>query len=293
MEFEDFFNAFDGANAAPAEEPAAAEDPASEENPDDVSGDNDQEQEGGEDCGEAADSRSEAAGEEPAAEETQGQTFTIQVGEDERQYSLEEMTELARKGAGYDALQEQLNGANQARDQLQSQLDGQQGVMDILNQIAEKSGKDVLDLAKQLYINFRKSAGASEDAAMLELENAQLKKQMGSEKHAAKQADNAEDESRSRARREFAEFQKMHPGVKLDDQLVAKLKPDVRNGMSLANAYQKMLNDQKAAALAEQERKNKAADQNAKNKAASPGSQQDSGGRREKSGFEDFFAQFK
>jgi len=71
--------------------------------------------------------------------------------------------------------------------------------------------------------------------------------------------------------------------------MVAKLKPDVQKGMTLANAYQKMLNDQKAAELKRKEEANK---QNAKNRAKSPGSQQDSGGRRQKSGAEDFFAQF-
>jgi hypothetical protein len=51
-----------------------------------------------------------------------------------------------------------------------------------------------------------------------------------------------------------------------------------------------MINEQKAAELKRQEDAKK---QNVKNKVASPGSQQDSGGRRQKSGVEDFFAQFK
>ena len=73
---------------------------------------------------------------------------------------------------------------------------------------------------------------------------------------------------------------------------IAKLRPDIRKGLSLANAYQKMLNEQKAAELAEAERKAAAKAQNYKNRTASPGSQRDSGGRREKSGFDDFFSQF-
>lgn len=298
MDFNEFFSAFDGADAAPATDPESVEEPAATEEPAQQEAETGNEEEGAD--------TAEAPAEEPAEEGDEGseeqhaddggneeQTFTVQIGEEERQFSLEEMTELARKGAGYDSLQEQLDSANQERDQLQTQLNNQQGVMDILSQIAEKTGKDVLELTKQLYINFRKSDGVSEDAAALELENAQLKKQVNTEKSTVKQEDKAAEEARARARRELAEFQQLHPGVKLDDQLVAKLKGDVRKGMSLANAYQKMLNDQKAAALAEQERKNKAAEQNAKNKAGSPGSQQDSGGRREKSNFDDFFAQFK
>ena len=297
MEFEDFFSAFDGGETAPTADPDPVEEAAVTEEPAQSEPESGSAGEGAEPAEdpaeEAAEESSEGSEEQPAVEDgSNEQTFAVQIGEEERHFSLEEMTELARKGTGYDALQEQLDNANQEKDQLQAQLDDQQGVMDILSQIAEKNGKNVMELTKQLYINFRKSNGVSEDAAVLELENAQLKKQVGAEKPPEKQEDKAVEETRARARRELAEFQQLYPGTKLDDQLVAKLKPDVRKGMSLANAYQKMLNDQKAAALAEQERKNKAAEQNAKNKAGSPGSQQDSGGRREKSNFEDFFAQF-
>ena len=295
MEFEDFFDAFEGSEPEAEETPAVEETPAAEEpaETDPI----DEGTDGGEDPAEPAEGSDTEDGEEeaqtePATEDgAQEQTFTVRIGEEDRQYSLEEITELARKGAGYDDLQAQLNQAEQARDQLQSQIDGQQGVIDIMNLLAEKSNTTVQEIAKQLYVSFRKNAGASEDAAALELENAQLKKQMDAGKPASAE-NKAADEARARAQRELAEFRNLHPGVQLNDALVAKLKPDVQKGMSLANAYQKMLNDQKAADLKEQERKNAAAAQNAKNKAASPGSQQDSGGRRQKSGVDDFFAQF-
>lgn len=294
MEFEDFFDAFEGSEPA-AEEPAAVEETPVEEEPagTEPAAEEDPAQEDSSDPAEdPVEDGAEPSAEEPPAEDgAQDQTFTVRIGEEDRQYSLEEMTELARKGAGYDDLQAQLTQSEQARVQLQNQIDGQQGVVDILNLLAEKSGSPVQNIAKQLYVNFRKGAGVSEDAAALELENAQLKKQAEATKPTQTEEKGAED-ARARAQRELAEFRNLHPGVRLDDALVAKLKPDVKKGMSLANAYQKMLNDQKAAELKEQERKAAAAEKNAKNRAASPGSQQDSGGRRQKSGVEDFFAQF-
>lgn len=291
MGMEEFFGAFEGEAATPEESPAAAE-PATEENPaetEPASGEESPAEDPAEEPTEDGGEGEEGGEGEPAGEEgAQNQTFTLQIGEEEHEYTLEEMTELARKGAGYDDLQAQLTEAAQRRDQLQAQLDGQQGVMDILSQIADQSNKTIQDLAKQMYINFRKTAGVSEDAAALELENAQLKKQMDSGKPAQQETKPADD-SQARAQREIAEFRQLHPGVQLDKATVAKLKPDVQKGMTLANAYQKMLNDQKAAELA---RREAAAKQNAKNKTNSPGSQQDSGGRRQKSGVEDFFAQF-
>lgn len=289
--YDEFFGAFDGEETAaieetPAtEEGAAAEEPAQEqpsaEGTEEPAEERDESREDGEGSP-AQTGASEGAAAEP-------QTFTV----DDQQYSLEEMTDLARKGSGYDDLQNRLTEAEQARNQLQTQLDGQQGVMDILNQISQQSGKTIQELAKQMYVNFRKSAGLSEDAAALELENAQLKKQMNANKPVQEKEAKAAEEAQARAKQELAEFRKLHPGIALDKDLVAKLKPDVQKGMSLANAYQKMLNEQKAAELAEQQRKIEADEQNKKNKKNSPGSQQDSGGHQEKSRFDDFFSQFK
>lgn len=290
MEFEEFFGAFEGGSEPAEVTPAAEEAPSTEEDPN-TEPEAGAEQEPSEPVEESAEDAEDGDQAEPSGEDgNQDQTFTVRIGEEDRQYSLEEMTELARKGAGYDDLQAQLDESNQTRDQLQAQLDEQQEVMDILNQIAEKSGKTRQELTKQLYINFRKSNGVSEDAAALELENAQLKKQMDAGK--PKQDPAAGEDSNARAKREIAEFKQLHPGVELTDEQIAKLRPDIRKGMSLANAYQKMLNEQKAAQLAEAERKAAANAQNNKNRTASPGSQRDSGGRREKSGFDDFFSQF-
>ena len=294
MEFEDFFDAFEGSEPAAEETPAVEETPAAEEPAEtEPAADVDlNQEETTEPSQEPAEDGTEVPTEEaPAEDGAQEQTFTVRIGEEDRQYTLDQMTDLARKGAGYDDLQAQLTQTEQVRDQLQTQINEQQGVFDILSLLSKHSGSDIQDIAKQLYVSFRKTAGVSEDAAALELENAQLKKQMDAGKSADVE-NKAADEARTRAQRELAEFRSLHPGVQLTDAIVEKLKPDVHKGMSLANAYQKMINDQKAAELKEQERKAAVAAQNAKNKAASPGSQQDSGGRRQKSGADDFFAQF-
>ena len=293
MEFEDFFDAFEGSEPAAEEAAAVEETPAEDPVETEPAADSDNGAEGGEDPADSTEEPAEAGAEAPAEEPADNdvgkeQTFTVRIGEEDKQYSLDEMTELARKGVGFDNLQNQLAQTEQARAQLQTQLEGQQGVIDIMNLLAQKSNTDVKDIAKQLYVNFRKHAGASEDAALLELENAQLEAP-----NPAKGQAKADDKVQERMRREVTEFRSMFPEVKLNDEMVSKLGPDVKKGMSLSNAYQKMLNEQKAAELKEQERKAAAAAQNAKNKAASPGSQQDSGGRRQRSGVDDFFAQFK
>jgi hypothetical protein len=72
------------------------------------------------------------------------------------------------------------------------------------------------------------------------------------------------------------------------EELVDKLVPDIRSGMTLSAAYRKYEKAQDTARIAELERKLAAKAQNDRNKRSSPGSQQDSGSRRVKSDYEEF-----
>lgn len=230
-------------------------------------------------------------GEQPDSGTNAEQTFTIKVNKEERTVSLEEMTALAQKGADYDRVKEQNQRSQQTIQDLQSRLDGiseKQGVLDTLSFLAEKTGSTMEQLAETLYINYRKSAGASEETAREELKSAKLQKELDTFREQQSQKQEQENAEETRAQREFAEFQKEYPEVALSEELVDKLLPDVRNGMTLTAAYRKHEKAQDAARIVELERKLKAVEQNAKNKRNSPGSQQDSGGRNSMSDYEEF-----
>lgn len=219
------------------------------------------------------------------------QTFTIKVNKEERTVSLEEMTALAQKGADYDRVKEQNQKSQQTIQDLQSRLDGvseKQGVLDTLSFLTEKTGSTMEQLAETLYVNYRKSAGASEETAREELKSAKLQKELDTFKEQQAQQQEQENAEETRAQREFEEFQKEYPEVALSEELVNKLLPDVQKGMTLTAAYRKYEKAQDAARIAELERKLKAVEQNAKNKRSSPGSQQDSGGRNSMSDYEEF-----
>jgi hypothetical protein len=226
--------------------------------------------------------------EKPDSDTNAGQTFTLKVNKEERTVTLDEMTALAQKGADYDRVKEQNAQKQQTIDSLQAQIDAQKGTMDILGIIAEKSGTSLEQLAQTLYVNFRKSAGASEDVAREELKSAKLEKELNSIKDQQAKQQEKESDEETRAKKDFEEFQRDYPDVELTEELVEKLIPDVHSGMSLSAAYRKYEKAQDAARIQELERKLAAKEQNAKNKRKSPGSQQDSGGRRTKSEFEDF-----
>jgi hypothetical protein len=103
----------------------------------------------------------------------------------------------------------------------------------------------------------------------------------------------AEEDAQTRMNRDVAEFQKEFPGVELSSDQIKKMGPDIRNGMSMVNAYRKMKDAEKDAEIAELKRQLEAAGQNKKNKAKTPGSMKDSGGQRKKTAEDDFFSAFE
>lgn len=218
-------------------------------------------------------------------------TFTIKVNKEERKVTLEEMTTLAQKGADYDRVKEQNAKHQQTIADLQSKLEGvssQQAVLDILGTIAQKSNSTLEQLAESLYINFRKSAGASEDVAREELKSAKLEKELNSYKAKQTQQQEQETDAEARAKRDLEDFAREYPEVELTEELVDKLVPDIQNGMTLSAAYRKYEKAQDSARIAELERQLAAKAQNDKNKKRSPGSQRDSGGRSPKSDYDVF-----
>lgn len=255
---------------------------------DDAEGDDSAEDE---DTDDSEDDGADGDGEGDSGNTDADKTFTIKVNKEERKVTLEEMTTLAQKGADYDRVKEQNTKHQQTIADLQSKLEGvssQQAVLDILGTIAQKSNSTLEQLAESLYINFRKSAGASEDVAREELKSAKLEKELNSYKAKQTQQQEQETDAEARAKRDLEDFAREYPDVELTEELVDKLVPDIQNGMSLSAAYRKHEKAQDSARIAELERQLAAKAQNDKNKKRSPGSQRDSGGRSPKSDYDVF-----
>lgn len=234
--------------------------------------------------------------EKPDGDTNADQTFTIKVNKEERTVGIDEMKALAQKGADYDRIKEQNAQKQQTIDSLQAKLDGissQQGALDILGIVAEKSGSTLEQLAESLYVNFRRTAGASEETAREELKSAKLEKELNAFKAQKTQQQEQESGGEARAKQDLADFQREYPDVPITEELVDKLMPDIQSGMSLSAAYRKYEKAQDAERIADLERKLAAEKKNAENKKKSPGSQIDSGSRQKADIFDEFMAAFK
>lgn len=228
-----------------------------------------------------------------AEEKSDGETFTLKVNKEEKTYSREEVISLAQKGADYDRVKEQLAQSRKAEEQLQQQLLEQKDTLEVLEQIASEAEKEIPQLLTELRHNLWRKQGLSDDAInerelrmKAEKENAQLKAQPA-------QQEQPEETSQQRAKRDLEAFRKEYPDVQLTDELLKNLAADIQGGGSLISAYQKYEAAQKDAKIAQLEKALAAEKKNKENRTSSPGSQRDSGGRREKSEFDDFMEAFR
>lgn len=222
--------------------------------------------------------------EKPKSEQPQKtdtpETFTLKVNKEERNYTREEVIALAQKGADYDRVKEKLGT--------------QQQTVDALADVAKAMGVEIPALLENLMINaLVKNEGLSEDVARERIMRQKAEKENTALRQAATAGYVEEETSQQRAQREIAEFRKSYPDIPLTDELLKALMPDVQKGVSFKDAYERREAAQKDERIKELEAQLEAEKQNNKNRAQSPGSQRDSGGRRDKTDFDDFVSAFR
>lgn len=282
--FDDFAAAFDD-DYQTAEEPAEE----AEETTEEVDTESEEAQEAGE--VETEDEDAEAS-EEEVKTEPKPETFTLKVNKEERTVSRDEVISLAQKGADYDRVKEQLAERNNTVNALQERLNKYSGAIETLELISETSGQNISELAEQLHLNVLMKGGKTETEAKAELRALKAEAKLKAAETKDSEKKSAQEDSKARANREVAEFRKKFPGVELTQELCNELMQDVQSGMSLSEAYMKRELTRKDAEMAELKRQQAAAEQNKKNRTSTIGSQKDSGGRRQKSEFDDFMSAF-
>ncbi len=233
-------------------------------------------------------------GSQDQAAKTETEVFTLKVNKQERTCTREEVISLAQKGADYDRVKDQLTQERQNSTQLQSQLDSQKETMEILEEIANGSNTKVADLLDSLRVASYRRQGLSEDAANERLLRVKAERETAKAKAGtAVVQDTEKDARRKRVEQDLADFRNEYPDVQLSDELLEKLMPDIEAGRSMLQAYGRYESAQKDARIAQLEQQLAAEKQNNANRASSPGSQQDTGGRKTQSDFEKFMEAFE
>ena len=305
ISYDAFFDAFDGTETGDGNQTDGIEYTGEVENQDDTQQDTGEESDyeaqdepdSGETTGEVMNQKAEEVAEEgkpepenPASE----QKFTMKVNKETREVGLQEITELAQKGADYDRTKSQLETSRQNEQVLQAELDKQKPYMEVLTAASEAAGIPVDKFIEQVQVNLLMGQGMTEKEAKAEIRALRAEQQIKAmTEQKPKEQEPEKDGGSDRAQTEIAEFAKNFPDVHLTEEQVNKLMPDVQAGMSLTNAYLKMENARLAAELAEKQHKDAADEQNRKNRAKAVGSQRDSGAKRQRTAEDAFFDTFK
>ena len=239
----------------------------------------------------AAESNEEA--EKPISE----QKFVVKVNKETREVSYQDAPAWIQKGMDYDRVKGQLENEQKLGRELQTKLDEQTPIMEILELAAETSEMSIPDLLESVQLGMLMGRGMTEKEAKAELRALKAEKQVktNAEKPATAKEEPAATASAedNRAQKEVEEFMRNFPGVSLTDEQIQKMRPDVQNGMSMTAAYLKMENARLKAEAEAQKQKDAAAAQIKKNRSKATGSQRDSGGQRTKTAEDDFFAAFE
>lgn len=273
-------------------EDGGSEEPAvTEQTPADAGGENAPEGADNPEDAESQEDGSDPSGTEPG--DTKNDSFVLRVNKEERTVNREEVISLAQKGADYDRVKGQLAESRTANQELQSKLDKYQNAMDVLEMISADTKQSVEQLVEQLHVNMLMKGGKSEAEARAEIRAIKAENALNAAKARETTQKAPTEDGTARAEREVAEFHKRFPGVELTEELCKELTEDVRGGMSISDAYQKREDSRKDAEIAELKRQLEAEKQNKKNRSTSPGSQNDSGGRRSRTAEDDFFAAFE
>lgn len=239
---------------------------------------------------EAGDRETPAEEAEPPEGSAEQETFTLKVNKEKKTVTRDQMIAYAQMGVDYDRVKAAAEQAKSDNTALKEQLADMQEGYDLLTQLAQDSKVTVPELLDAMRANRYKGLGLSDDAAKERVAREKAEKALEAEK--AKAPAVKTETPAERAAREVADFRAEFPDVDISKELMSKLMGDVKNGMSLSQAYRKQESAEKDARIRQLEEALAAEKKNRENRDTSPGSQSDSGARRGTDKYDDFFEAF-
>ena len=117
---------------------------------------------------ETADDEAEQGAEEAAADEqaqTEEPMFDLKYNKETKQYTKQQVTELAQKGLNYDHVTEQRDRLQQENADLAKFKDEYSGVFETLESMAEAAGKKLPEFLTSIRMNMLVAQGVSQETA--------------------------------------------------------------------------------------------------------------------------------
>lgn len=174
-----------------------------------------------------------AADEQPGPEEPM---FDLKYNKEIKQYTRQQVTELAQKGLNYDHVTEQRDRLQQEIADLTKFRDENSAILDTLRAAAEASGKSVPEYLTSIRTNLLVAQGISPETARERILREDAEQRLHSQQKAEEAAASRKRDAEQRQKDDIARFQKKYKDV--DPKTIPQeVWEAVRGGELLTDAY--------------------------------------------------------
>ena len=174
-----------------------------------------------------------AADEQPGTEEPM---FDLKYNKETKQYTRQQVTELAQKGLNYDHVTEQRDRLQQEIADLTKFRDENSAILDTLRAAAEASGKSVPEYLTSIRTNLLVVQGISPETARERILREDAEQRLHSQQKAEEAEANRKRDAEQRQKDDIARFQKKYKDV--DPKTIPQeVWEAVRGGELLTDAY--------------------------------------------------------
>ena len=174
-----------------------------------------------------------AADEQPGPEEPM---FDLKYNKETKQYTRQQVTELAQKGLNYDHVTEQRDRLQQEVADLTKFRDENSAILDTLRAAAEASGKSVPEYLTSIRTNLLVAQGISPETARERILREDAEQRLHSQQKAEEAEANRKRDAEQRQKDDIARFQKKYKDV--DPKTIPQeVWEAVRGGELLTDAY--------------------------------------------------------
>lgn len=174
-----------------------------------------------------------AADEQPGTEEPM---FDLKYNKETKQYTRQQVTELAQKGLNYDHVTEQRDRLQQENADLAKFRDENSAILDTLRAAAEASGKSVPEYLTSIRTNLLVAQGISPETARERILREDAEQRLHSQQKAEEAEASSKRDAEQRQKDDIARFQKKYKDV--DPKTIPQeVWEAVRGGELLTDAY--------------------------------------------------------
>ena len=174
-----------------------------------------------------------AADEQPSTEEPM---FDLKYYKETKQYTRQQVTELAQKGLNYDHVTEQRDRLQQENADLTKFRDENSAILDTLRAAAEASGKSVPEYLTSIRTNLLVAQGISPETARERILREDAEQRLHSQQKAEEAEASSKRDAEQRQKDDIARFQKKYKDV--DPKTIPQeVWEAVRGGELLTDAY--------------------------------------------------------